>query len=141
MNRESLEVNVSLINEKVKFEGRAGENPAITIDYIPPIGDGEGYLSLELLLLSLASCSGSTILALLRNMGKNVDEFKVNAQGIRKWEHPKGFKSIKLEFLIRSKDDIEGSLQKAIGLSEETFCPIWAMLKNNVEIITGYKMI
>jgi uncharacterized OsmC-like protein len=31
--------------------------------------------------------------------------------------------------------------QKAIQLSEETYCPVWAMVKNNVEIETDYKII
>jgi putative redox protein len=32
-------------------------------------------------------------------------------------------------------------MQRAIRLSEETFCPVWAMLKNNVEIITEHRII
>jgi putative redox protein len=26
-------------------------------------------------------------------------------------------------------------------MSEETYCPVWAMLKNNVEIITEFRIV
>jgi len=44
-------------------------------EYEKSIGDGEGFMPLELLLLSLASCSGSTVVSLLRRM-KRIDSFK-----------------------------------------------------------------
>ncbi len=44
---EPLEASVTLVNDKIKFSGTAGENPPVAIDYTPPIGDGEGYTSLS----------------------------------------------------------------------------------------------
>lgn len=140
MSLGKLEASVNLINQKVKFEGAAGKNAPITIDYIPPIGDGEGIMPLELVLLSLASCSGSTVVTILRRMGKEVAGLKVNANGIRREEHPTGFRTITLEFVINSKDAADENVQKAIQLSEASLCPVWAMLKDNVEIITEYKI-
>ncbi len=32
-------------------------------------------------------------------------------------------------------------VQKAMDLSEKTYCPVWAMLKNNVEILPAYTII
>jgi putative redox protein len=138
---EQLEVTVDLVNEKVKFTGVAGSNPAITIDYTPPLGDGQGYMPLELLLISLAACSGSTVAALLRKMRKNVSGLKVNAKGTRRVVHPTSFDSIFLEFVLTSPDAEAADIQKAIQLSEEAYCPVWALLKNNVEIAYEYKII
>lgn len=47
-----------LLNGKMMFKGTAGENPPIVTDYIPPMGDGKGYMPLELFLISLSSCLG-----------------------------------------------------------------------------------
>lgn len=136
-----LEVTVDLANEKIQFTGTARSNPALTIDYVPPLGDGQGYMPLELLLISLASCSGATIAALLRKMRKNISGFKVNASGARRETHPTSFEKIFLEFILNSNDVSDSDMQKAIELSEKTYCPVWAMLKNNVEILSDYKLI
>jgi len=134
MPNEKLETLVELVNEKVKFKSVTRENEIITIDYIPPLGDGEGYMPLELFLMSFASCSGATVVTLLRKMRKNVAGLKVNAIGTRKEEHPTGFKEIKLIFEVKSNDTEKVDVEKAIRMSEETFCPVWSMMKNNVEV-------
>jgi putative redox protein len=141
MMAEQLEVTVNLTNQKVQFTGVLRSNPAITCDYNPPLGDGQGYTGLELLLMSLAACSGTTIVALLRKMAKNISGFQVNAKGIRRDVHPTSFQKIFLEFILNSKDTGDSDLQKSIQLAEETYCPVWAMLKNNVEIISEYRII
>ncbi|MEW6265717.1 MAG: OsmC family protein [Thermodesulfobacteriota bacterium] len=137
---DQLEVKVDLTNQKVQFTGVAGSNPALMIDYIPPLGDGQGYMPLELLLLSLAACSGSTVATLLRRMKKNIAGLQVQARGLRRDSHPTSFQKIFLEFILHSPDINDSDVQKAIQLSEETFCPVWAMLKNNVEIVPEYKI-
>jgi putative redox protein len=141
MSNGQLQATVSLINDKIKFEGIAGTNAPITIDYIPPIGDGEGIMPLELILMSLAACSGATVALMLRRMQKKVTGLKINASGVRREEHPLGFKSIELKFLVNSPDADDEAVQKAIKLSEETYCPVWTMLKASVEIKTEYKIL
>jgi len=136
-----LEISVDLTNQKVQFTGATRSNSAIAIDYIPPLGDGQGYMPLELLLMSLASCSGATVVTFLRKMKKNISGLKVNAKGTRRDQHPTSFQSITLEFVISSGYVQESDIDKAIKLSEETYCPVWAMLKNNVEIIPEFRII
>jgi putative redox protein len=137
---EQLEVSVDLVDQKVQFVGALRSNPAITVDYRPPIGDGLGYMPLELLLMSLAACSGATVASLLRRMNKDVIGLKVNAMGVRREQHPTSFQEIILEFVLDSKDAGILDIEKAIKLSDETFCPVWAMLKNSVEIRAKYSL-
>lgn len=141
MKAEAMEVAVRLTNEKVQFAGRSRSNPEIVMDYFPPLGDGHGYTGLELLLMSLAACSGTSVVYLLRKMGKKVEDLNIHAKGIRKDAHPTSFRQIYLEFAVTSGDVQDQDIKKAINLSEESLCPVWAMLKNNVEIITGHKII
>ena len=124
----------------MQFTGISRSNPPITFDYDPPLGDGQGYTGLEMLLMSLAACSGTSIVALLRNMKKNVSGFRVNGKGIRRSEHPTSFQKIFLEYSLNSKDAENKDIEKAIQLSEEKYCPVWDMVKNNVEVITEYKI-
>jgi len=131
---KELTTSISLVNEKLHFKGEVSGNETISIDYIAPLGDNLGYTSLELLLLSLSSCVGSSILVFLRKMHKNIEGLEIKAIGIRKEEHPTCFKTIILELNLKSQNTKEQDLEKVVKLSEEQYCPVWAMLKGNVEI-------
>ena len=136
-----LEVTVNSTNQKLGYTGALRSHAAIPIDYIPPFGDGQGYTPLELLLMSLAACSGGTIGLLLRKMGKTVTGVTVNAKGTRRDQHPTCFQKIFLEFCVSSGEVKDVDMQKAIKLAEESVCPVWAMVKGNVEIVTEYKIV
>ncbi len=138
---EEVEVTVNLTNQKVQFSGVAGSNPAVICDYKPPLGDGAGYTGLELLLLSLAACSGTAILFLLRKMQKSIIGFEIHAKGVRREQHPTSFEKIALGFTLHSPDTEDADMQKAVRLAEETYCPVWAMLKNNVEVMPSYNVV
>ena len=137
---DQLEVTVNSTNQKLGYSGALRSHPPIPIDYIPPLGDGQGYTPLELVLISLAACSGGTIGFLLRKMGKTISGVKVNAKGIRREQRPTTFQTIFLEFILDSKDVKDNDIQKAIQQAGESVCLVWQLLKNNVEIRTEYKI-
>ncbi len=132
---KELKATLVLVGDKLHFTGQADQNQPVSIDYTPPLGDNLGYTSLELLLLSLSSCIGSSVLTLLRKMRKIISGFTIDSRGIRKQEHPMGFKTIILDIRLTSPDTSAEDVQKVIMLSEETYCPVWSMLKGNVEIV------
>jgi len=136
-----LEVTVNSTNQKLGYTGALRSHPPIPIDYIPPLGDGQGYTPLEMLLMSLCACSGGTVGLLLRKMGKTVTGIKVNAKGVRREQHPTSFTTIHLEFIVTAVDVTDGDMQKSIKLAEESVCPVWAMVQGNAEITTEYKII
>ena len=137
---EPLETTVTLMNGETGFTGVCGDNSPISFDYTPPFGDSAGYTPLELLLMSLAACSGMTLVVLLRKMRKTVDGFSVSARGVRRDTHPTVFREIALEFVLHSPDAGDAEMQRAVQLSEESFCPVWAML-DGVEITSSYRIV
>lgn len=143
MTEKSIELNssIKLINEKLHFKATVGDNEPISIDYTPPLGDNLGYTSLELLLLSLSSCVGSAVLTFLRKMRKTITGCEIQAIGIRKEEHPTCFRTIMLTINLKSADTTEDDMEKVIRLSEDTYCPVLAMLKGNVEIEIKYNIV
>jgi putative redox protein len=143
MTDKSIELNstIVLINEKLQFEATVDGNVPISIDYTPPLGDNLGYTSLELLLLSLSSCIGSSVLTFLRKMRKKIAGCEIHARGVRREEHPTCFKTIYLSVILISNDTNEEDFDKVLKLSEETYCPVWAMLKGNVEINVKCKIL
>ena len=136
MTDKSKELNslIRLVNDKLHFITTVGTNEPISIDYTPPLGDDLGYTSLELLLLSLSSCVGSSVLTFLRKMKKTITGCEIHCKGIRKEEHPTCFKTIYMTIDLKSPDISESDFNKVLKLSEETYCPVWAMLKGNVEV-------
>ena len=119
----SSRVTVNLTNNKVQFVGISPSNPGVPIvfDYKTPIGDGNGYNGLELLLMSFAGCSGTAIVFLLRKMGKDISGLKVNAKGIRRDQPPIKFEKIFLEFILSSKDIKDADIEKPFNSLNNRF--------------------
>ena len=130
----SLRTSSTLISRKVKFECTSRGNPAVVVDYTPPIGEGEGYTSLELFLISLSTCAGSSVALLLRKKGYTVQGLTVFASGERRQQHPTCFEIIELQFDIVSPDATSEAVSQVLALSEASVCPVWAMVKGNVKI-------
>ena len=125
---------------KMHFEGR-GEYPhVVPIDYTAPLGDGLGLRGLEMLLISLCGCSGQTVVSLLQKMRQEVRAFSVEAVGKKKDEHPKVLTEIHLEFRIQGPAIDPAAVEKAINLSEEKYCPVWAMLKGGTKISSSFTL-
>ena len=99
-----LEVSVNLVNDKLHFQGKAGDKAVIDTDYTPPLGDNLGYMPLELFLISFATCAGGSILALLRRMKKTINGLDIKTSGIRREEHPTSFSKINLHIILKSED-------------------------------------
>lgn len=133
-----VETSVELINDKIMFKGRAGSNPDIITDYVPPLGDGKGYMPLQLFLISLSTCLGGTIAPLLRRMGKNIEVLSIQAKGQRREQHPTGFEKIVLSISVKSDNIKEDDIQKVINMSEEKYCPVLSMIKGNVGVSITY---
>lgn len=131
-----VKATAELLNGRMMFKTAAGNNPEVIADYIPPLGDGKGYMPLELFLMSLSSCLGGALSALLRKTGKNIEALSISAEGVRREQHPTSFESITLDIRVKSQDITEEDVKKAVELSETTICPVWAMIKGNVEVRT-----
>ncbi len=136
---QNLEVSAKLINDKVQFTGSTRNNQPIQADYFPPVGDGDGYTGLELLLMSLAVCSSTAIVFLFRQHKKEVKSFAVHASGIRTEELPKAFSKINLKFSMEVPETDNALIEKILKMTETNMCPVWAMIRNNVELEVSFE--
>jgi uncharacterized OsmC-like protein len=136
---KELKTTIQLLNEKLHFEGKVDGNEPVSIDYTPPFGDNLGYTSLELLLLSLSSCTGSAILVMFRKMKKNIDFFEINSTGYRNEEHPTGFNTIRMLVNLKSKSITPDDMQKNLDLIKG-ICPVLSMLDSNVKVTIDYNI-
>ena len=136
----NLSVALELNNDRVQFKGYARDNDFVFMDYFPPAGDGKGYTGIELLLMSFAGCSATSIIYLLRKIGKTVEGLRVTAEGVRSEEPPLTLKKILIEYTIISNDVTDYDVQKVLNLSEESVSPVWSLIKNNVEIVVKHSI-
>ncbi len=126
----------------MKFDGVSGRaGRSVAIDFAPEGEDVDGFSPLELLLTSLAGCSGQVVVGLLKRMGQEVKGLTVRAQGIKKEIHPTVLTSIDLDFEFRGGRVDGPSVEKALQLSEERFCPVWVMVKAAAPIKATYRLL
>lgn len=131
---KELTASLSLVNDRLLFEGSVEGNSPVAIDYIPPFGDNLGYTSLELLLLSLSSCVGTALLVLLRRGGKIIEKFSIKSEGIRRQVHPTAFEEIHLHIEIKASNLTSQELEKTLAMIEN-ICPVWYMIKWSTKVI------
>ena len=99
-----------------------------------------GYTSLELFLLSLSSCLGTAILVILRKMKKEINSFSIESTGIRKTEHPTGFKSIDIIIKFKTNTTISSEeMEKTLKMAEQ-ICPVLSMIKEQVVITINHNI-
>ncbi len=135
---QELRIEVSDLKGKMNLTGRGHTPFTVSIDYPPPLGEDQGFTSLELLMVSLASCSCHTIKHLLERSGAHVAKIRASAIGHRRVdEHPTVLNRIELNYSASGEGLCSEVVERAIRTAEDKMCPVWAMLKGNVEI--GWK--
>ena len=128
--------------EGLTFVAKADSNHWIVIDGPKEyFGSEAAPRPMELLLISLGSCTASDVAAILKKKRVKLEGFEVNLEAERKDEHPKVFTKIHIEFIFYGKEIREEDVRRAIELSQNKYCPISAMLRKAVEISYSYKIV
>ncbi len=126
----------------MRFAGKSGRaRTAVDLDFAPDDQEIHGYSPLELLLASLAGCSGQVVVGLLKRMGQDIRDLTVTARGEKREVHPTVLTSVELEFEFRGGRLDGASVEKALALSEDRFCPVWIMVKASAPIKATYRLL
>lgn len=125
----------------VTFMGLTDSNHWVPMDGPEEFGGSNaGTRPKELLLLSLAGCTGSDVASILTKMREPFTRFEVDIDAEMSQEHPKVYTKIEVIYRIWGEGIKESNLQRAIELSEERYCGVTAMLRNTVEITSRYEI-
>jgi putative redox protein len=132
---QTLKVVVGNLKGKMQLTGCGHTEARVAIDYPPPMGEDTGFTSLELLMVSLASCSSHSIQYVMSTMGMELQDITASAVGKRRVDqHPTVLTQIELTWALKGKGLEQAQVEKAIRMAEEKYCPVWAMLRKEVEI-------
>ncbi len=104
-------------------------------------GGEPGVSPMELLLLSLAGCSGMDVVSILTKKRQPPHDFQVRVRGKRAPRHPKLYTEIEVEYLIWGEGIEPKSVEQAIMLSKEIYCSVSAMLAASAKICTSYRIL
>ncbi len=91
-------------------------------------GAGSAARPMELLLIGLGGCTGMDVYGILRKMRLALAGFRVELEGDRAEEHPKGFEKITVIYHVWGDGLDEDKVAEAVRLSEEKYCGARATL-------------
>ena len=94
----------------------------------------EGPNPKALLLSAIAACSGIDVVDILIKMRVSFSDLTIDVETEQTTEHPRVFKDIWITYVIRTGEENEEKVKKAIDLSLEKYCGVSAMLKKNSPI-------
>jgi putative redox protein len=112
------------------FEGGPPGGPSVTVD-----GDGEGGISpVVMLLVSLAACTGSDIVVILRKMRVELRKLEIAVTGTRREADPRRYVALHLAFRVAGTGLDETKARRAIDLSLEKYCSVVHSLAPDITI-------
>ena len=100
----------------------------------------EGLKPMELLLTSLAGCSGVDVYTILKKKRQDIKNIKIEVEGLRRDKHPRVYESIKLRFIVIGRGVSEKAVKTAVELSVNKYCSVYAMLKSSCDIEVDYEV-
>lgn len=125
-----------------RFVGIGHANHSIVIDG-PADSGGQDSAARpgELVLMALAGCTGIDVVSILKKMHVDFDSFEIGVEAEVAEEHPKIYTKINVEYRIRGKNIPAEKLERAIKLSQETYCSVSNQLRPSAEISYRYKIL
>lgn len=87
---------------------------------------------MELLLSALASCASVDAVLMMKKKRREIQEFKVEAEGLRNDGVPAFYKSIHLKFILTSPDATQAEFEKVIKLAVEKYCSVASSLNSDI---------
>jgi putative redox protein len=97
-------------------------------------GSNLGPRPKTLTLVSLAGCTGMDVIAILKKMKVEVEDFHITVEGDQTEDHPKYYEKIMITYHFKGKDLTADKIQKAIQLSQDRYCGVSAMLRNGTVV-------
>ena len=117
------------------FEGLSGGH-SIEIDAPRPIGTDQGMNPMQLLLVSLAGCTGMDVVNILQKERIKLLNLTVDVHGERAAEIPTVYTEIELVFKVSGFGLTQEAVEHAVQLSEEKYCSVGIMIGKTAQIKT-----
>jgi putative redox protein len=88
-----------------------------------------------LMLVALGGCTGMDVVSILKKMRVDYNSLEILVEGDTADEHPKKFLKMIVNYNFIGKDLPLDKIQKAVDLSREKYCGVYASYNDSMEII------
>lgn len=124
-----------ILRSEMIFTGVSSNGYTIPMDAAPYAGGHDaGFRPMELMLTSLAGCTGMDVISILRKKRQDVTGFEVQVEGTRADEHPKVYTDIHVHFVVKGRNIDPAAVERAIELSRDRYCGAAATLRHTAEM-------
>ena len=133
------EVSAEWVGKGLTFIGKNQQGGTVQMG---DLGDKPGIPPMELLLVSVAGCTGMDVVHILRNKKRlPVRDVKVTVRGRRREEYPQIYVEVHLHYEIVADEPISPKdVERAINLSQDKYCSASAILKAVAEVKYDYSL-
>ncbi len=135
-----MKVHLKRIDDAYRIEAKSVRGDLVHIDASAALGtQEEGWRPMELLLVSLATCSAIDIISILKKQRQKIYDLSIEVSGDRKAGVPSPFTSIQLHFTA-SGNIKPNKMNKAIELTKTQLCSVFFSLHPDIEVTYTYEI-
>jgi len=95
----------------------------------------------KLQLVALSGCTGMDVVSILQKMRVNIEKVNIEVQGDVADEHPKHYTKMHVIYEFTGKGLPMDKLEKAVRMSEETYCGVEALYRKAIEVTSEIRII
>jgi putative redox protein len=135
-----LSVELNWVREEM-FVARDRQGTSIVVGRTPESEEEwRGVKASDLLVMSLISCSASDVIGILQKQRQKVTSFRVSADAEQDDDPPWRFRAIHLHYRFSGRKLNENQVKRAIELSQEKYCSVYATLRDAVKITSNHEI-
>lgn len=97
-------------------------------------GQNSGPSPKKLMLVALSGCTGMDVVSILQKMRVEIESVEIEVQGDVRDEHPKHYDKMHVIYTFKGKNLPLDKLEKAVKMSEETYCGVRAVYSKVMEV-------
>ena len=125
-----------------KYTSSDAYGHTVTVD--APIEDGESFAGFkpgEMLLTSLAGCSGIDVANILRKQRQELTGIEIRVTGLQAPDPPWTWEEIHLEYVVTGTGLNAARVERAIHLSETKYCSVAASLGDRTKVSSTFRIV
>lgn len=136
-----MNIEIRQVNDAVHFEARNDAGNRVHIDGAESIGGEEkGMRPMELMLVSVASCSAIDVVEILKKQRQPLKDLRISVSGERPESGaPRPYKSINIHFTLFGELE-EAKVARAVKLAVEDYCSARATLSDDIEVTHSFEL-
>jgi putative redox protein len=104
-------------------------------------GQNSGSNPKKLQLVALSGCTGMDVVSILKKMRVDIEKCSIEVQGDVTDEHPKYYSHMHVIYEFTGKNLPLDKLEKAVKMSEETYCGVEALYRKAIEVTSEIRIL